>query len=192
MICSTIYRDDKDMKIEITKQGSKAFYREVVNISAQYRYILKNHHRELRDCFKQFRILLILGTVLFVILLLMAVFWGVDPFDYAALAILGTAVILCAAYLFMLNRMLTSMLTDPRASVLSLDDCGVELNKGGSQIVKLGWENIAVVCVYQESLTFVSGDRTGLVISVTRQYADEILAWLSANQPSVEVVESQK
>lgn len=192
MICSTIYRDDKDMKIEITKQGSKAFYREVVNISAQYRYILKKHHRKLRDYFKQFRILLILGAVFFVILLLMAVFWGVDPFDYAALAILGTAVILCAAYLFMLNRMLTSMLTDPRASVLSLDDCGVELNKGGSQIVKLGWENIAVVCVYQESLTFVSGDRTGLVISVTRQYADEILAWLSANQPSVEVVESQK
>ena len=178
------------MKIEISEKGSRAFYREVVNISAQYRYILKNHHRKLRDYFKQFRILLILGAAFFVLLLLTAIFWGVDPFDYAILAALGIAVVMCAVYLCVLNRMLTSMLTDPRASVLSLDDCGVELNKGGSQIVKLGWENIAVVCVYQESLTFVSGDHTGLVISVARQYADEILAWLSANQPSVEVVES--
>ena len=96
------------MKIEITKQGSKAFYREVVNISAQYRYILKNHHHKLKDYF--------------------------------------------------------------------------------TQIVKLGWDNIAVVRADRESLTFVSGDRTGIVISVAKQYAGEIPAWLHENQPKVEVV----
>ena len=175
------------MKIEITEKGSKAFYREVVNISAQYRFILRNHHRRLRDYFKQFTVLLILGTAVFLILLLMAAFWGASPFDYAILAALCIAIALCAVYLHALNKMLKSMMADPRSSVLSVDDSGVELNKGGSQIVKLGWENIAAVCVYKESLAFVSGDHTGLIISVAKQYADEILAWLKANQPSVEV-----
>ena len=96
------------MKIEISEKGSEAFYREVVNISAQYRYILKNHHHKLKDYF--------------------------------------------------------------------------------TQIVKLGWDNIAVVRADRECLTFVSGDRTGIVISVAKQYAREIPAWLHENQPKMEVV----
>ena len=178
------------MKIQISEKGSEAFYREVVNITTQYRFILKNHHHKLKDYFKQFRILLILGAAALVILILMAVFWGVDPLDYAIMAALGIEVVLCVGYLYVLNKMLKSMLTDSRTSLLSLDDTGVELNKGGSQIVKLGWDNIAVVRVYRESLTFVSGDRTGIVISVAKQYAGGILAWLRENQPSVEVAES--
>ena len=180
------------MKIEISEKGSEAFYREVVNITAQYRSILRNHHYKLKDYFKQFRILLILGAAFLVILILMAIFWGIKPFDYAIIAALGIEVVMCVGYLYVLNKMLKAMLADNRTSVLSLDDTGVELNKGGSQIVKLGWDNIAVVSVYPESLTFVSGDRTGIVISAARKYADEILAWLRENQPSVVTVESTK
>ena len=178
------------MKIEISEKGSEAFYREVVNITSQYRFILKNHHYKLKDYFKQFRILLILGAAALVILILMATFWGVKPFDYAIMAALGIEVVLCVGYLYVLNKMLKSMLADSRTSVLTLDETGVELNKGGSQIVKLGWDNIAVVRGYQESLTFVSGDRTGFVISAAKKYAYDILAWLREHQPSVEVVEN--
>ena len=84
--------------------------------------------------------------------------------------------------------MLKAMLNDNRPSVLTIDDTGVELNKGESQIVKLGWDNIAVVRADRESLTFVSGDRTGIVISVAKQYTREIPAWLHENQPKMEVV----
>ena len=77
------------MKIEISEKGSEAFYREVVNITSQYRFILKNHHHKLKDYFKQFRILLILGAAAMVILILMAIFWDVNPFDYAIIAVLG-------------------------------------------------------------------------------------------------------
>ncbi len=178
------------MKVEINEKGSEAFYREVVNITSQYRFILKNHHYKLKDYFKQFRILLILGAAAFVILILMAVFWDVNPFDYAIIAALGIEMVLCAGYLYALNKMLKAMLADTRTSVLTLDDTGVELNKGGSQIVKLGWDNIAVVRVYQESLTFIPGDHTGIVISAAKKYASEILAWLREKQPLVEVVEN--
>ena len=96
------------MKIEISEKRSEAFYREVVNISVQYRFILKNHRHKLKDYF--------------------------------------------------------------------------------TQIVKLGWDNIAVVRADRESLTCVSSDRTGIVISVAKQYAGEIPAWLHENQPKMEVV----
>ena len=178
------------MTIEISEKGSEAFYREVVNICAQYRYILKNHHHRLKNYFKQFKVLLVLGAVFFVLLLLIAVFWGVSPWGYAILAALGISTVMSAAYLHLLNKLFKSMLADSRASVVSFDDSGVELNKGGSQIVKLGWENVAVVCSYRESLSFLSADHTGIVISVTKRYAAEILEWLRANQPAVEVVES--
>ena len=179
------------MRIEITEKGSEAFYREVVNITAQYRGILKNHNRKLNDYFRQFRILLILGAAALVILILMAVFWGADPFDYAIIAALFIEVVMCAGYLYVLNKMLKAMLADSRSSVLSLDETGVELNKGRSQIVKLGWDSIAVVRVDKESLTFVSGDRTGIVISIAKQYADEILAWLREKLPSAEIAENK-
>ena len=180
------------MRIEITEKGSEEFYREVVNITSQYRYILKNHHYKLKDYFRQFRSLLILSTAALAILILMAVFWGIDPFYYALIGALGIEAVMCVGYLYVLNKMLKAMLADTRTSVLSLDDTGVELNKGGSQIVKIGWDNIAVVRIYQQSIAFVSGDRTGIVICAAKQYAGEILAWLRENQPSAETVESSE
>ena len=180
------------MKIEITEKGSEAFYRETVNVSAQYRYLLKNHSYRLRDYFRQFTLLLILGAVFLVLLLVLALSRGLEPWDYAVIGLLGTAVVLCAAYLYLLHKMLRAMLADSRTSVLTLDDTGVELNKGGSQIVKLGWDNVAMVRVFRESLVFVSGDRTGIVISAAKRYADQILSWLRANQPGLELVEESK
>ena len=61
------------MRIEISEKGSDAFCREVVNITAQYRSILKNHNHKLKDYFRQFRLLLVLGAAVLVILILMAV-----------------------------------------------------------------------------------------------------------------------
>ena len=43
------------MKIEIKEKGSEAFYKEIVNISGQYRYLIKNHNYKLKDYFKQFK-----------------------------------------------------------------------------------------------------------------------------------------
>ena len=180
------------MKIEITEKGSEAFYREVVNITAQYRGILKNHHYRLKDYFKQFRLLLILGAAIHVILILMAISWGAKPFQYAVIGALGIEVVMCAVYLYALNKMLKTLMADSGTTVITLDDTGVEFNKLGAQIIKLTWDNIAVVRVFQESLTFVSADRKGFVIAIAKQYADGIPAWLRENQPSVEVIESLK
>ena len=37
------------MTLEIREKGSDAFYREVIGVSANYRYLLKNHQFLIRD-----------------------------------------------------------------------------------------------------------------------------------------------
>ena len=127
-----------------------------------------------------------------VILILMAIFWGAEPLHYALIGALGIEVLMCAGYLYALNRMLKTMMADSGTTVITLDDTGVEFNKVGAQIIKLAWDNITVVRVFQESLTFVSADRKGFVIAIAKQYTDGIPTWLRENQPSVEVIESVK
>ena len=62
------------LKIEIREKGSEAFYREVVNFQAQYRFTLRKLERKLKDYFKQFRTLLILGSVFLAALIFMSIF----------------------------------------------------------------------------------------------------------------------
>ena len=139
------------LKIEIKEKGSESFYREVVNFQAQYRFILRNPARKLKDYFKQFRTLLILGSVFLVALIFMSIFWGASTLDYAIMAALAIAMAMCLAYLHMLGKALKTLMNDSRSSVLILDDSGVELNKEDSQIVKLAWSNISFIRLYWNS-----------------------------------------
>ena len=169
------------MRIEVDGKGSKAFYREVVNIVARYRSLLKNPHLRLRDHFRQFLILLILGAAVLGLLVVLVIRRGAGARDWAAMMAGGLSVVISAGYLVGLNRMLKTMMSDERSSVVTLDETGVELNKGGSQIVKLGWDNIALVRVFRESIAFVSADRAGLVIALEKKYAGKILEWIKEN-----------
>ena len=175
------------LKIEIKEKGSESFYREVVNFQAQYRFILRNPARKLKDYFKQFRTLLILGSVFLVALIFMSIFWGASTLDYAIMAALAIAMAMCLAYLHMLGKALKTLMNDSRSSVLILDDSGVELNKEDSQIVKLAWSNISFIRLYANSLTFVSADQTGLIISIAKNYAGDIVSWMKDNQPNVSI-----
>ena len=176
------------MTIEINEQGSEAFYKETVNMAAQYRYLLKNHQVKLKDYFKQFRTLLILSLAVLLINVLMIVFWGADTFQLVAAGALLIAALMCAAYLFSLTKACKAMMADRHSSVLTLDESGAELATEGKQTVRLAWENIAMVRVFQESVGFIPQNGTGFIISVDKKYAADILAWLQINRPAVETV----
>ena len=177
------------MTIEINEKGSKAFYTEIVNVLAQYRFILRKQNYKLKDYFKQYKKLAAAGLIILVILALMMIFWGANTLDIVAASVLSLTVIICFFYLISLNRILKSLLNDSRSSVLTLDENGVELQKGDSQTVRIGWRNIAVIAAYKESLNFISADQTGIVISVDRRYASDIIGWLKDKQIQVEILE---
>ena len=173
------------MTIEINEQGSEAFYRETVSAAAQYGMILKNHRYVLKDYFKQFKGLLIACIALAVLMAAMAFAWGLDTILIIGLAVDAVSLVLCAAYLSRLRQTVKNMLAHPHRSVLTLDGEGVEL-KADTGSVKIAKNNVAVIRVFTESLCFIPAAGAGVIISVDRKYADEILGWVRENWPGTD------
>ena len=176
------------MQIEIKERGSKAFYTETINVVSQYRALLKKPDRKLKDNFKIFRLYIIICSAMLVIDALMWYFWGTDPAWLAVLVMLVICIVMCAAFLVNMSKMRNAMMTDGRSSVLTIDEAGVELNKGGSQIVRLAWDDIAFARVFTESLAFIAKDRSGLVISVDRRYLDEVMDYLDEHPTGIKMI----
>ena len=97
-------------------------------------------------------------------------------------------IILCGVYLRSLDRYYKTIKNDPRTSVVTFDENGVELKKGDDQVLRIGWSNVAVVRSLPESVDILSADQTGMAIAITKDYREQILSWLKENQPQVEVI----
>ena len=176
------------MTITIKEKGSDAFYREVLGIYANYRYLLKNHRRKIKDPIKEYTLLLIIGAVAFALLLVCTFIFGVGIFEGIALTGLFLAAVLSALLLFRLIKTKNAMLADPRTSTLTLNDDGVNLNKENTQELRVSWDGIVFVRVQKEGVYFVTAEQTGIVISVIRKYENEILSWLKHERPGLEII----
>ena len=176
------------MRLEIKEKGSEAFYREVVNVAAQYRRFLQKPERKLTDFFKAYKIYTILCAVLAVLIAAMNIAWGWDTLGTAALVALVIVAIFSGALWMNLNKTMKNMRNDPRTSVFTMDEKGVELNKGDSQTVRIGWDNLAFVRIFDESISFFTKDGLGFIISTDRRYGKEILEYLQAERPDVKIV----
>lgn len=80
---------------------------------------------------------------------------------------------------------------DERTSIITLDDNGVEINKGNSQVIRIAWENVAFVRSFKESISFFAKDASGIVISVTNKYKDQIMEFLNTNDTGVQVINTE-
>ncbi len=176
------------MTIEIKEKGSDSFFREAVNIYLQYRAILKNHNCKIKDYFKSYTIFLIVGAVLFVAVLMEAIFLlGFEGYIIFALSITGLCTLIEAAGLLGAHSMFKRLKSNHRESLLTLDENGVELNIKGSYSIRIDWDSIAVVKVGSESLSFLAEKQTAALITVTRTYEEQIAPWLRINRPEVEI-----
>ena len=171
------------MTIEINEKGSEAFYKETVNAAAQYRYLLKDRNYKLKDYFRQFRTLTIAGAAVLVVNVLLMILWGAETYQIAVSAALVIACLLSASFLMSLNKAYKTMMAGTHKSVLTLDDDGVELKTENTQTVRIAKGNIAVIRTFSECLCFVPAAGAGVILSVNRKYADEILAWVRENWP---------
>lgn len=176
------------MRIEIREKGSEAFYREAVSVTAQYRYLIKDHHYRLKDYFKSGRRLLILDGAALALMLFFVVRGKANHLVMLATGLLIAALAIGLAFYFRLESMYRALLADTRPGALILDEQGVELTRGESQRIRMGWENVAFVRCFQESLVFFPGGAAGIVITANRRYEQEILDWLRENRPETEVV----
>ena len=176
------------MIIEVKEKGSKEYCKEVVNTMSQYKKLITRPDAELKDHFKSYPIWTGIMASLFTIWLFHGIFSGFNVWIGVVLVITGLALILLIANQINMNKMVNAYLNDDRTSTVTLDEKGVELNKGGSQVIRVGWNDVTVVRSFKESTCFLAKNVTGFVIAVTSRYNDDIMKYLEDNHVGVRVV----
>ena len=176
------------MIIEVKEKGSKEYCKEVVNTMSQYKKLITRPDAELKDHFKSYPIWTGIMASLFTIWLFHGIFNGFNVWIGVVLVITGLAFILVIANLINMNKMVSAYLNDDRTSTVTLDEKGVELNKGGSQVIRVGWNDVTVVRSFKESVCFLAKNVTGFVIAVTNRYNDDIMKYLEDNHVDVKIV----
>ena len=176
------------MTIEVKEKGSRQFYKVVVNILTQYRQLLYRPEDKLKDNFTRYIFL----TIAMVLICLMSLYGGITG-SFTVTKILtavfaGVAAAATAVNIFRMKKMVDGYLADDRPSIVTLDENGVEIEKTGSQAVRLAWDNVAFVRSFVESTSFFSKDLSGIVLSVTNDYRKEIMEYIKSNNIDVKVV----
>lgn len=177
------------MTIEIKEKGSDRFYKEVINVIAQYRYLLRKPHRKVKNYFKEYIILLTICALILLLDVVSICLFGAGTGEKIALVIMIFLIVLLGAYVFRLNKLKKALLEDSRTSTLTLDEYGVTLNKENTQELRVSWDGIRFVRVLREGVYFVTAEQTGVAISVIRKYENEILSWLREHRPGLEIIE---
>ena len=176
------------MIIEVKEKGSKEYCKEVVNTMSQYKKLITRPDAELKDHFKSYPIWTGIMASLFTIWLFHGIFNGFNVWIGVVLVITGLALILLIANQINMNKMVNAYLNDDRTSTVTLDEKGVELNKGGSQVIRVGWNDVTVVRSFKESVCFLAKNVTGFVIAVTNKYSDDIMKYLEDNHVDVKII----
>lgn len=176
------------MTIEVKEKGSEEFYKEVVNVISQYRQFIKKPEAKLSDNFKTYTILMAAMAILFVLWVMRGIFDGFDAWTGAVLASTFMAFVVLFIYRKNMSKMVQAYLNDGRTSMITLDEKGVELNKNGSEVMRVGWESVALVRTFHESTCFIAKNVTGLVIAVTNLYKDDIMNYLEDNNIDVKII----
>ena len=176
------------MRIEIDKKGTKAFYKETVNVLSQYRQLLYKPDDKLKDNFKKNIFLTVAMLLIFVINLIGGINQGFSVMIVLILVFAGFAIAATAVYMVKMNKMVNAYLADDHPSVVTIDEEGIEIEKTGSQAVRLAWDNVAFVRSFAESTCFFSKDLSGIVLSVTNDHKKELLDYIKENKIDVKVV----
>ena len=177
------------MILEVNDIVREQFAEEAVNISVQFRRLLKQHDRKLRNMMKEYKVIMIVLSVLLILYITSMLTWMIpDGFTWAACIVLAFGIIIYYFAIRNLNRTYWGIMDQKRGSVITLDENGAELNRHNAQILRMSWDNIAFVRVFKESLCFFSKEANGMIILVDVKYADTIVSWLKENRPDTEMV----
>lgn len=175
------------MTIEIKENGTRKFYKEVVNVVTQYRQLLYRPTDKLKDNF--IRYILLSAAMAFICgtFLIGSIKGSFSTMNTLAMVFAGLAAVTTLIYLSRMNKMVNAYLADDRPSVVTLDENGVEIAKTGAQAVRLDWDNVAFVRSFTESTCFFSKDLSGIVLSVTNEYRNQIRDYIKSNNIEVKV-----
>ena len=176
------------MRIEIKEKGTPEFYKEVVDVSAQYLRLMKKPESRLKDTFKMLKGYIALCVVFLALVLIMGFAWGLDALTLVVTVVMLAALAVSILQLRRMNKMVQSLIDDPRTSVFTLDEDGVELDKEQAELIRVSWSNVAFVRIFSESICFFAKGGRGLVLAVNKGRAQEILGYIRDHQVDVRII----
>ena len=176
------------MTIENHEKGSKAFYRENVNVISQYRRLLADPEAKLRDNFRQMELRIALCALLLAVLSGMAIARGADTLTVVAIVMMGIVILFCSAILIGMNRTVKNQMEQWSPSVVILDEEGIEHRTENGRIYRQPWESLAFVRVFDRSVCFLPRDISGVMIYISIEHRQQILAFLAEHPVGVRVI----
>ena len=176
------------MTIEVKEKGTRDFYKEIVNITTQYRQLLYRPNDKLKDNFKRYIALTAAMALLFLMNLYGGIRGSFTTMSALAMVFAGLAVIATILVLARMYKTLNGLIADDHPAVLTLDENGVEIEKKGVQTLRMAWENVAFVRSFTESTCFFAKDLSGMVLAVNNAHRKEVMDYIKDNGVDVLVV----
>ena len=176
-----------EMTIQVNEPGTKAFYKQAVNVTLQSGRLLKKPTCRIKNLFLQY-------TVLTAASALALALWCLIPFlrqskeAVLAIAALAVCLLISGALLFSFYRLLFTMQSSRRPSCLTLDEGGLELKKEGENALRCEWKSVAFVRVLPQGICVVLKAPLRVALHVQPPYGEQVLRYLAENRPEVAVI----
>ena len=142
--------------------------------------------------FRSFLMQLLGMGILFASMTLVGKSDGFSPVTVCGMTASAMGVFVIAVSYYAMKRRVNMFLEDDRTSTVTLDEKGVEINKEDAQIIRISWDNVAFVRSFKESTSFFAKDASGIVISVTNKYKDQIMEYLNNNDVEVQIIKVEE
>jgi len=176
------------MTIEVKEKGTRGFYKELVNITTQYRQLLYKPNDKLKDNFTRYIVLAAAMALIFLMNLYGSIKGSAGTMSVLAMAFAGLACVATILVLARMYKMLNGLIADDHPAVLTLDENGAEIEKKGIQTMRIAWDNVAFVRTFPESTCFFAKDLSGMVLAVNNSHRKEIMDYIKENNKDVLVI----
>ena len=176
------------MQITINEKKSDQFANEIVNVFYQNRGLVKNPEAKLKNSLGELKTYIAIGAVLFLLMGGMAILWGAEALTIIAMVLMVLIIAISLRLYFRLSGMAKVITSDPRSSVLTVDETGLTLARDGSEGQTLPWENVAFVRCFAESVCALPNDQKGYILAVPIAHKDEVLAAVKMVRPDTTII----
>lgn len=178
------------MTLQMQEKNTNRFYWEVIQISSQSNALRKRPNKKLTDFFAFF----VGFAVLLLVLLCYCLIRWVNSGFYSMLLPPVLICLLGLMYAFLcitktLKRYRELKNTPPCPSTLTLDERGATADMESGTAVRISWDVMAFIRVFEELICFMPNKAGNAMIFVERERAQEILDWLRENKPDVLVIQ---
>ncbi len=164
------------MRIEVEQRGSRADYDEMLSVMNRYQKILKNPRTKVGRYTRgliMYLIYVVLATALTLSLYLRdrGLFFGICT--GILVMMLGFAIVL----LVRVNKRIRGYMNAKGKKIIEMDAEGISYCDD-SKTFTVKWDNVASAVINRNTICFIPGEQTGVVIALPVRFAQQIMEGL--------------